>query len=52
MPRKETYGKTEVIVGNWFQEKKNRDKIILASKIASKSDGLGMDKGWIRNFRI
>ena len=44
MPRKETYGKTEEILGNWFQEKKNRDKIILASKIASKSDGLE----WIR----
>ena len=44
MPRKETYGKTEEIVGNWFHEKKNRDKIILASKIASKSDGLE----WIR----
>ena len=44
MPRKETYGKTEEIVGNWFQEKKNRDKIVLASKIASKSDGLE----WIR----
>ena len=40
MPRKETYGKTEEIVGNWFRERKNRDKIILASKIASKSDGL------------
>ncbi len=34
MPRKETYGKTEEIVGNWFHERKNRDKIILASKIA------------------
>ena len=44
MPRKETYGKTEEIIGNWFKEKKNRDKIILASKIASKSDGLE----WIR----
>ena len=44
MPRKETYGKTEEILGNWFQEKKNRDKIILASKMASKSDGLE----WIR----
>ena len=42
--RKETYGKTEEIVGNWFHERKNRDKIILASKIASKSDGLE----WIR----
>ena len=45
MPRKETYGKTEEIVGNWFKEKKNREKIILASKIASKSDGLE----WIRD---
>ncbi len=44
MPRKETYGKTEEIIGNWLHEKKNRDKIILASKIASKSDGLE----WIR----
>ncbi len=44
MPRKETYGKTEEIIGNWFKQKKNRDKIILASKIASKSDGLE----WIR----
>ena len=44
MPRKETYGKTEEIIGNWLYEKKNRDKIILASKIASKSDGLE----WIR----
>ena len=44
MPRKETYGKTEEIIGNWFKEKKNREKIILASKIVSKSDGLQ----WIR----
>ena len=48
MPRKETYGKTEEIVGNWFQERKNRDKIILASKIASKSDGLE----WIREGSV
>tara|TARA_B100000965_G_scaffold369021_1_gene356111 strand:+ start:58 stop:1110 length:1053 start_codon:yes stop_codon:yes gene_type:complete len=44
MPRKETYGKTEEIIGNWFKEKKNRNKIILASKIASKSS----DLDWIR----
>ena len=44
MPRKETYGKTEEIIGNWFLEKKNRDKVILATKIVSKSDGLE----WIR----
>ena len=46
MPRKETYGKTEEIIGNWLNEKNNRDKLILASKIASKSDGLE----WIRKI--
>ena len=41
--RKETYGETEKIIGNWFKEKKNRKKIVLASKIA----GPGLP--WIRN---
>ncbi len=45
MPTKETYGKTEEIIGNWFSEKKNRKDIILASKIASKSEN---DLEWIR----
>ena len=45
MPRRETYGKTEEIIGNWFKERKNRHKLILASKIASKSDD-GLE--WIR----
>ena len=44
MPSKDTYGKTEEIIGKWLKEKGNRDKIILASKIASKSTGLE----WIR----
>ena len=42
--RAETYGKTEEIVGNWIKSKNNRDKIILATKIASKSNGLS----WVR----
>ena len=42
MPKKETYGKTEEIIGNWFKEKKNREKIILASKIS------GNGISWIR----
>lgn len=33
-PSAETYGKTETIIGTWFQSRKNREKIILASKIA------------------
>ena len=43
MPRKETYGKTEEIIGNWFKEKNNREKIILASKV------VGNGISWIRD---
>lgn len=42
MPKKETYGKTEEIIGNWIKEKKKRDKIFLASKIS------GNGPSWIR----
>jgi len=31
-PKKETYGKSEEIIGNWLKTKKNRDKIILAKE--------------------
>jgi aryl-alcohol dehydrogenase-like predicted oxidoreductase len=41
-PTADSYGKTEVMIGNWFEKRKNRDKIILASKVA----GPGCD--WIR----
>jgi len=38
-----TYGATEKIIGNWFKEKKNRDQVILASKIS------GPGLSWVRN---
>jgi aryl-alcohol dehydrogenase-like predicted oxidoreductase len=38
----QTLWKTEVMIGNWFEKRKNREKIILASKVA----GPGCD--WIR----
>ena len=41
-PTSESYGKTEVMIGNWFEKRKNRETIILASKVA----GPGCD--WIR----
>ena len=41
-PKAKTYGKTEEIIGEWFQKRKNREKVILASKIA----GPGLK--WIR----
>ena len=33
-PRAETFGLTEIIIGNWIQKTKKRDKIILATKVA------------------
>ena len=42
-PTAESYGKTEIMIGNWFEKRKNRNKVILASKIA----GPGLD--WIRD---
>ncbi len=41
-PNSDSYGKTEVIIGNWFEKRKNREKIILASKVA------GPGCSWIR----
>ncbi|MFP4844812.1 aldo/keto reductase [Winogradskyella sp. PE311] len=34
----ETYAETERIIGNWFSKTGNRDKIVLASKIAGPGD--------------
>ena len=33
-PREETYGHTEIIIGNWFKKSNKRDKVILATKVA------------------
>ena len=32
-PKKQTFGDTEVIIGNWFEKTKKREEIILASKV-------------------
>lgn len=34
----ETYGRTEEIIGDWFAERGNRDKVILATKILGPGD--------------
>jgi aryl-alcohol dehydrogenase-like predicted oxidoreductase len=36
-----TYGSTEKIIGTWFQKTGNRDKIVLASKIAGPNPNFG-----------
>jgi aryl-alcohol dehydrogenase-like predicted oxidoreductase len=42
-PRKETYGYTEEIIGNWFEKTKKRDEVILATKVA------GPARDYLRN---
>ncbi|MEJ2142080.1 MAG: NADP(H)-dependent aldo-keto reductase [Gammaproteobacteria bacterium] len=44
-PRAETYGSTEKIIGEWFRARGQRDRIILASKIA------GPGENWIPHIR-
>ena len=41
-PKKNTYGKTEEVIGNWFQKSKKREKVILATKVS------GPGLSWIR----
>lgn len=50
-PTADTQGDTETHIGNWFESRKNRDKVILATKVAGPSDwmnylrnGSGLDK--------
>jgi aryl-alcohol dehydrogenase-like predicted oxidoreductase len=49
-PKKKTSGKSEEIIGNWIKKNKNRDKIILATKVASgHPKGIGATGlSWIR----
>ena len=44
-PKAETYGRTEAIIGEWIKTRRQRDKIVLATKIA----GPGTD--WIPHIR-
>jgi len=42
-PSPQTYGTTETIIGNWFAQRGQRDKVILASKIT------GPGLAWVRD---
>lgn len=44
-PRAETFGATETIIGDWLHARGNRDRIILASKIAGPAPAMP----WIRS---
>jgi aryl-alcohol dehydrogenase-like predicted oxidoreductase len=44
-PKAGTYGRTEEIIGSWLKRRGNRDRVILASKIA------GPGVGWVDHIR-
>lgn len=44
-PRAETYGRTEEIVGAWLAERGNRDRVVLATKVAGRADWLPHIRG-------
>lgn len=44
-PSADTYGRTEEIIGTWFRKTGNRDRVVLASKVA------GGGRPWVRNGR-
>jgi aryl-alcohol dehydrogenase-like predicted oxidoreductase len=37
-PSAETHGRTEEILGSWLKKRKDRDKLVIASKVAAKSE--------------
>ena len=41
-PNSASYGKTEVMIGNWFEKRKNREKIVLATKVAGPGCNLSL----------
>jgi aryl-alcohol dehydrogenase-like predicted oxidoreductase len=43
-PKPATQGTTEKIIGSWFKARKNRDKVILATKVAGRSP-----MNWLRD---
>jgi len=45
-PKAETQGRTETYIGNWMKARKNRDRVILATKVVGRTDN-----DWFRGGR-
>ena len=49
-PSAKTYGRTEEIIGTWFQKSGKRNQVILASKVAGPSRGMNWIRGGAENI--
>lgn len=48
-PRAETQGRTERHIGTWLKARGNRDKVVIATKVAGRGGGPRGDFAWLRN---
>ncbi|MEZ5444951.1 MAG: NADP(H)-dependent aldo-keto reductase [Gammaproteobacteria bacterium] len=46
--RAETYGRTEEIIGRWLRARRNRERVVLATKVCGRADWVP----WIRGSRL
>ena len=44
-PKPETHGRTEEVIGTWLQARKNRDRVLIATKVAGRSSTID----WLRD---
>lgn len=51
-PRPETQGRTETYIGSWFKTRRNRGKVILATKVAGRGDMTWMRGDTVRETRL
>ncbi|MGH8248267.1 MAG: NADP(H)-dependent aldo-keto reductase, partial [Gammaproteobacteria bacterium] len=47
-PRAETYGRSEQIIGTWLKKRRRRDDLIIATKVAGRSEHLS----WVRDGNL
>lgn len=47
-PKRETQGRTEAVIGTWLAARKNRDKVLLATKVAGRSSRID----WLRDETV
>lgn len=50
-PKGETQGSTERYIGTWLKARGNRDKVIIATKVAGRGGGPRGEFGWLRDDR-
>lgn len=51
-PREETYGETERIIGTWLASRRNRDKVVLATKVAPRNERFPYVRDGIERTRL